>query len=125
MKHNVMPIGTFQQIYALNLLVSLLLVHSKLKRYARYVKTNTKFGHWYYPLEQNKHATFFGIIRVPYLSEFMWEKVVFTIFLSILSLISLNILQRIRNIYVQQIIYFLGLNLSIDIFLEVQSEKYS
>ena len=31
MKHNVMPIGTFQQIYTLNLLVSLLLVHSKLK----------------------------------------------------------------------------------------------
>ena len=121
MKHNVMPIGTFQQIYALNLLVSLLLVHSKLKRYARYVKTNTKFGHWYYPLEQNKHATFFGIIRVPYLSEFMWEKVVFTIFLSILSLISLNILQRIRNIYVQQIIYFLLFIVSILYFARVRT----
>ena len=113
--------GVFQQIYAINLLVSLLLVHSKLKRYSRYVKTNTKFGHWYYPLEQNKHATFFGIIRVPYLGEYVWEKVIFLIFIFILSLIGFNILQRIRNSYVQNLLYFALLSASILYFARVRT----
>ena len=108
---------TFQQIYALNLIISLLLTHSKLKRYARYVKANTTFGHWYYPLKQHKHATFFGVVRVPYLSEFVWEKVFFTIFLTILSLISLNILQRLGNVYIQQLLYFVLLVVSIFYFI--------
>eukprot|EP00943_MAST-04B_sp_MAST-4B-sp1_P007950 g7950.t1 len=112
---------TFQQIYALNLIISLLLTHSKLKRYARYVKANTTFGHWYYPLKQHKHATFFGVVRVPYLSEFVWEKVFFTIFLTILSLISLNILQRLGNVYIQQLLYFVLLVVSIFYFARVRT----
>ena len=56
----------FRRVYCLHLVVSLLWTHPALAKYTRYSFARTRYGHWYHPLEAEKHSTFFRLFRVPH-----------------------------------------------------------
>ena len=65
----------FCRLYCLWTLLSLVVTHRKLARYAKAVGKDSIYGHFYYPKPAGHFSRFFGLAPVPHLAGALWHAV--------------------------------------------------